>query len=67
MLFLDVLFPLELERVTFVDSDQIVRTDMKQLIELDLQGAPYAFTPMGDSRTEMEGYRFVRAMATPPS
>jgi len=58
ILFLDVLFPLELDRVIFVDSDQIVRTDLQQLIGLDLQGAPYAFTPMGDDRTEMEGYRF---------
>ena len=58
ILFLDVLFPLELDRVIFVDSDQIVRTDLKQLLEMDLQGAPYAFTPMGDDREEMEGYRF---------
>jgi len=41
ILFLDVLFPLDLERVIFVDSDQIVRADMKELVDLDLQGAPY--------------------------
>ncbi|KAF3059546.1 UDP-glucose:glycoprotein glucosyltransferase [Daldinia childiae] len=28
------------------------------LVNLDLQGAPYGFTPMCDSRTEMEGFRF---------
>ncbi|OQE46616.1 hypothetical protein PENCOP_c001G06204 [Penicillium coprophilum] len=58
MLFLDVLFPLSLDKVIFVDADQIVRTDMYDLVTHDLQGAPYGFTPMGDSRTEMEGFRF---------
>ncbi|KAF2848212.1 glycosyltransferase family 24 protein [Plenodomus tracheiphilus IPT5] len=58
ILFLDVLFPLDLEKVIFVDADQIVRTDMYELITHDLHGAPYGFTPMGDSRTEMEGFRF---------
>ena len=58
ILFLDVLFPLDLEKVIFVDADQIVRTDMYELVTHDLQGAPYGFTPMGDSRTEMEGFRF---------
>ncbi|KAJ5094498.1 hypothetical protein N7456_010359 [Penicillium angulare] len=58
MLFLDVLFPLSLDKVIFVDADQIVRTDMYDLVSHDLQGAPYGFTPMGDSRTEMEGFRF---------
>ncbi|KAJ5492577.1 UDP-glucose:glycoprotein glucosyltransferase 1 [Penicillium diatomitis] len=58
MLFLDVLFPLSLDKVIFVDADQIVRTDMYELVTHDLEGAPYGFTPMGDSRTEMEGFRF---------
>jgi UDP-glucose:glycoprotein glucosyltransferase len=58
ILFLDVLFPLSLDKVIFVDADQIVRTDMYDLVTLDLQGAPYGFTPMCDSRTEMEGFRF---------
>ncbi|GAA5977891.1 hypothetical protein JCM11641_006101, partial [Rhodosporidiobolus odoratus] len=58
ILFLDVLFPLELDRVIFVDSDQIVRTDLKELIDMDLNGAPYAFAPMGNDRPEMEGFRF---------
>jgi len=58
ILFLDVLFPLSLSKVIFVDADQIVRTDMMELVNLDLQGAPYGFTPMCDSRTEMEGFRF---------
>ena len=35
-----------------------MRTDLKQLVDLDLQGAPYGYTPMCDSRTELEGFRF---------
>lgn len=58
MLFLDVLFPQSLDKVIFVDADQICRTDMKDLVDLDLEGAPYGFTPMCDSRKEMEGFRF---------
>jgi UDP-glucose:glycoprotein glucosyltransferase len=58
ILFLDVLFPLSLKKVIFVDADQIVRTDMYDLVEHDLEGAPYGFTPMCDSRVEMEGFRF---------
>ncbi|KAK1830513.1 UDP-glucose:glycoprotein glucosyltransferase [Podospora conica] len=58
ILFLDVLFPLSLDKVIFVDADQIVRTDLHALTTLDLHGAPYGFTPMCDSRTEMEGFRF---------
>lgn len=58
ILFLDVLFPLSLDRVIFVDADQIVRTDLKELMEMDIGGAPYAYTPFCDSRTETEGYRF---------
>ncbi|KAI0948225.1 hypothetical protein AcW1_009797 [Taiwanofungus camphoratus] len=58
ILFLDVLFPMDLKKVIFVDADQIVRTDLKELIELDLHGAPYGYTPMGDDNVEMEGFRF---------
>lgn len=58
ILFLDVLFPQDLDKVIFVDADQIVRTDLKELVDIDLEGAPYGYTPMGDSREEMEGFRF---------
>ena len=58
ILFLDVLFPMDLRKVIFVDADQIVRTDLKELVELDLHGAPYGYTPMGDDNTDMEGFRF---------
>ncbi|KAH7327820.1 UDP-glucose:glycoprotein glucosyltransferase-domain-containing protein [Stachybotrys elegans] len=58
ILFLDVLFPLSLDKVIFVDADQVVRTDMIDLVRTDLHGAPYGFTPMCDSRVEMDGFRF---------
>ncbi|KAG6885729.1 hypothetical protein C0993_010556 [Termitomyces sp. T159_Od127] len=58
ILFLDVLFPMNLKKVIFVDADQIVRTDLKELVDLDLHGAPYGYTPMGDDNTDMEGFRF---------
>lgn len=58
ILFLDVLFPMDLKKVIFVDADQIVRADLKELVELDLHGAPYAYVPMGDDNYEMEGFRF---------
>lgn len=58
ILFLDVLFPQSLDKVLFVDADQIVRTDLKDLIDMDLDGAPYGYTPMCDSRKEIEGFRF---------
>jgi UDP-glucose:glycoprotein glucosyltransferase len=58
ILFLDVLFPLSVKRVIFVDADQVVRADLKELVEMDLQGRPLAYTPFCDSRKEMDGFRF---------
>ncbi|NWX22750.1 UGGG2 glucosyltransferase, partial [Aegotheles bennettii] len=58
ILFLDVLFPLAVNKIIFVDADQIVRSDLKELRDLDLNGAPYGYTPFCDSRKEMDGYRF---------
>lgn len=37
---------------------QIVRHDLKELRDFDLDGAPYGYTPFCDSRTDMDGYRF---------
>lgn len=75
ILFLDVLFPLDVKKIIFVDADQVrfykncwyhvtthlfqvVRADMNELQQLDLGGAPYAYTPFCESRTEMDGFRF---------
>lgn len=57
ILFLDVLFPLDVKKIIFVDADQVVRADMKELVDLDLGGAPYAYTPFCESRKEMDGFR----------
>ncbi|KAJ1812570.1 killer toxin resistant protein, partial [Coemansia sp. RSA 2599] len=57
ILFLDVLFPLNLDRVIFVDADQIVRADLQELADMDLKGAPYGYVPFCDDREEIDGYR----------
>lgn len=38
--------------------DQIVRTDLKELVDLNLEGHVYGYAPMGDDRKDMEGFRF---------
>eukprot|EP00996_Jenningsia_fusiforme_P000563 NODE_14_length_5049_cov_16.675000_g11_i0.p1 GENE.NODE_14_length_5049_cov_16.675000_g11_i0~~NODE_14_length_5049_cov_16.675000_g11_i0.p1 ORF type:complete len:1151 (-),score=219.10 NODE_14_length_5049_cov_16.675000_g11_i0:117-3569(-) len=58
ILFLDVLFPLSLDKVIFVDADQIVRTDLHELYNMDIKGHALAYTPFCDSNTETEGFRF---------
>ncbi|KAI8867576.1 hypothetical protein GQ42DRAFT_164697 [Ramicandelaber brevisporus] len=58
ILFLDVMFPLSLDRIVFVDADQIVRSDLQELVNMDLHGAPYGYTPFCDDRSEIEPYRF---------
>ncbi|KAH0875649.1 hypothetical protein HID58_073011 [Brassica napus] len=60
ILFLDVIFPLSLEKVIFVDADQIIRTDMGELYDMDIKGRPLAYTPFCDNNKEMDGYRFWR-------
>lgn len=42
-------------------AGRIVRADLKELVDLDLKGAPYAYAPMGGydgEKPEMEGFRF---------
>eukprot|EP00929_Paragymnodinium_shiwhaense_P073736 TRINITY_DN37670_c1_g1_i1.p1 TRINITY_DN37670_c1_g1~~TRINITY_DN37670_c1_g1_i1.p1 ORF type:complete len:1741 (+),score=483.89 TRINITY_DN37670_c1_g1_i1:87-5309(+) len=58
ILFLDVLFPQDVPKVIFIDADQVVRADVRELWETDLQGKVYGFTPMCDSNTAVEGFRF---------
>merc|ERR1712226_698374 len=38
ILFLDVLFPLNVKKIIYVDADQVVRGDLKELWEMDLKG-----------------------------
>ncbi|KAF4319972.1 hypothetical protein BBO99_00006050 [Phytophthora kernoviae] len=58
ILFLDVLFPLGVQKIIYVDADQVVRADLKELWELDMQGKPYGYTPFCDSRNV--GFQFWR-------
>ena len=58
ILFLDVMFPNHLKRVIYIDADDVIRTDMMELMTMNFEGAPYAFTPFCDDKPEMEPYRF---------
>jgi UDP-glucose:glycoprotein glucosyltransferase len=60
ILFLDVLFPASVKRIVFVDADQVVRSDLNELWEIDLKGSVYGFTPFCSSRKETLGYQFWR-------
>jgi len=58
ILFLDVLFPQDLKRIIFIDADQVVRADLRELWDLDLKGKVYAYTPFCDSNKATDGMRF---------
>lgn len=58
ILFLDVLFPLDIKKIIFVDADQIVRADLLELYNIDLKGRPYGYVPFCNSRKNMDNYRF---------
>mmetsp|Transcript_32457 Transcript_32457/g.79034 ORF Transcript_32457/g.79034 Transcript_32457/m.79034 type:complete len:1653 (-) Transcript_32457:377-5335(-) len=58
ILFLDVLFPLNLKRIIYIDADQVVRGDVKELWDMDLKGAPYGYTPFCNTNTATNGFRF---------
>ncbi|KAL7581437.1 hypothetical protein ACA910_022018 [Epithemia clementina (nom. ined.)] len=60
ILFLDVLFPLSVKKIIYVDADQVVRADLKELWDMDLKGAPYGYTPFCSSRETTVGYQFWR-------
>jgi UDP-glucose:glycoprotein glucosyltransferase len=59
-LFLDVLFPIGLGRIVYVDADQVVRTDLIELMRMDFGDSPYVFTPFCESRPETASFRFWR-------
>ena len=60
VLFLDVLFPLDVEKVIFVDADQIVNSDLHELYNMDLERHALAYTPFCQkaARNETMGFRF---------
>ena len=60
ILFLDVLFPLNLKKVIYVDADQVVRSDLAELWDIDMEGKPYGYVPFCDSREETLGFQFWR-------
>lgn len=60
ILFLDVLFPLSVKKIIYVDADQVVRADLRELWFLDLDGKPYGYTPMCSSRESTLGFQFWR-------
>eukprot|EP00501_MAST-03F_sp_TOSAG23-6_P002044 GSMAST32.ASY1.ANO1.2133.1 assembled CDS len=58
ILFLDVLFPLHVKKVIYIDADTIIRTDIKELWDLDLDNHVYAYAPFCQTNTETLGYQF---------
>lgn len=58
VLFLDTLFPKDLNDIIFIDSDQVIRTDLQDLLDIDLGDAPYAFAPMCQDNEELSDYMF---------
>ncbi len=58
ILFLDVFFPLDVKRIMFLDSDQIIKADVLELYNYDLKGNVYGFVPMGNTNPATEGFRF---------
>ncbi|CAE6970800.1 ggtA [Symbiodinium sp. CCMP2592] len=55
---IQVLFPQDVPKIIFIDADQVVRADVKELWDLDLKGNVYGFVPMGDTNPDTEGFRF---------
>jgi len=45
ILFLDVFFPSQVKRVMFIDADQIVRADVKEVYDTNMDGHVYGFVP----------------------
>lgn len=60
ILFLDVLFPLDVDKVIFVDADQVVKSDLHELYHLDLEGHAVAYTPFcrKNRNEDTKGFRF---------
>jgi len=60
ILFLDVLFPLSVTKIIYVDADQVMRADLLELMKLDLGEAAYGYTPFCDTRSSTLGFQFWR-------
>ncbi|GMH62627.1 hypothetical protein TL16_g03518 [Triparma laevis f. inornata] len=60
ILFLDVLFPQGLDRIIFVDADQVFREDIRELWDLNLEEHVYGYVPFCDSNKDTLGFQFWR-------
>ncbi|WPK24900.1 hypothetical protein PUMCH_002199 [Australozyma saopauloensis] len=49
-LFLDMLFPEDLEKLIVIDADLIVTSDLAELTKIDLNGATYGFVPICEDK-----------------
>merc|ERR1711907_842579 len=58
ILFLDVLFPLDVRKIIYIDADQVVRADVRELWDMDLNGHAYGFTPFCKSNADTVGFQF---------
>uniref|UniRef100_A0A0G4HAW9 UDP-glucose:glycoprotein glucosyltransferase n=1 Tax=Chromera velia CCMP2878 TaxID=1169474 RepID=A0A0G4HAW9_9ALVE len=58
ILFLDALFPKDLDRIIYIDADQTVRADVRELWDMDLGGAVYGYTPFCNSNEDTARFRF---------
>lgn len=45
-------------KISKIFEISLFRSDLKELRDLDLGGAPYGYTPFCDSNADMEGFRF---------
>merc|ERR1712107_139853 len=45
-------------KVIFIDVDQVVRADVRELWDFNLEGKVYGFVPMGETNPDTEGFRF---------
>uniref|UniRef100_A0A7S3WHN1 Glucosyltransferase 24 catalytic domain-containing protein n=2 Tax=Emiliania huxleyi TaxID=2903 RepID=A0A7S3WHN1_EMIHU len=61
ILFLDVMFPLSVRRIIYIDADQVVNADVGELWDMKLPGrAAVAMTPFcqADANPDTTGFRF---------
>jgi len=49
------------KRIIYVDADQVIRADLKQLWNMDMEGKPYGYVPFCTSRNDTLGFQFWRS------
>jgi UDP-glucose:glycoprotein glucosyltransferase len=58
ILFLDVIFPLDVDRIIFVDADQTAQADLHELYNMDIGRSPVAMTPFCQTYRNEDTVRF---------